>query len=82
MPKAEEEVDRPDDEMRCLQPGCPGAMRRQRLTVGDPLDRQASAVRALIYTMGPPGFECDRCGHRESAYQAIGRRAITVEPLE
>lgn len=83
MPNAEEEANRPNDEMRCLQFGCPSAMRRQRLTVGDPIDRQASSVvRALIRAMGPTGFEYDRCGHRENAYQAIGRRAFTVEPLE
>lgn len=68
--------------MRCLEPGCQGEMERQKLTVGDPLDRQGAVVSALIRAMGPSGFECDRCGHRESYYQAVGRRAVSVEPLE
>lgn len=68
--------------MRCLEPGCSGEMKRQKLTVGDPLDKQATLVQALTRTMGPGRLTCDRCGHSESVYSAIGRRAITVEPLE
>lgn len=68
--------------MRCLEPGCPGEMKRQKLLVGDPLDRQAEMTRALLRVMGPGRLECDRCGHSESAYSAVGRRAFTVEPLE
>jgi hypothetical protein len=70
--------------MPCLEPGCDGEMRPRKLkaTVGDPLDGTQELAFAFARVMGPPPFECDRCGHREGYYSAIGRRMITVEPLE